>query len=112
MLALWIMLMYSLIEVRKTGADPSKLSCAETWREFRETMRDYLHPVMPGERLRQRLRFAVTDEYIRKDKTSRNYPRKKQEKPAGAPKIKAATKAQIKLAKELSSEQRPKGLPA
>ena len=92
--------------------DRSKLSCAETWREIRNTMRDYRHPVESGERLRQRLKSAVTDDYIRKDKTSRNYPRKKQETPAGAPKIHLATKSQIKRAKELSMEQRSKGLRA
>jgi len=54
----------------------------------------------------------VTDDYIRKDKTSRNYPRKKQETPAGAPKIHLATKSQIKRAKEFSMEQRSKGLRA
>jgi len=112
LLALWIMLLYALVEVRKSGADPSKLSCAETWREIRNTMRDYRHPVESGERLRQRLKSAVTDDYIRKDKTSRNYPRKKQETPAGAPKIHLATKSQIKRAKELSMEQRSKGLRA
>src|SRR5208337_647526 len=53
--------------------DEPKLSCAETWREIRNTMRDYRHPVESGERLRQRLKSAVTDDYIRKDKTSRNY---------------------------------------
>ena len=106
------MLLYALVEVRKSGADPSKLSCAETWREIRNTMRDYRHPVESGARLRQRLKSAVTDDYIRKDKTSRNYPRKKQETPAGAPKIHLATKSQIKRAKELSMEQRSKGLRA
>ena len=106
------MLLYALVEVRKSGADPSKLSCAETWREIRNTMRDYRHPVESGERLRQRLKSAVTDDYIRKDKTSRNYPRKKQETPAGAPMIHLATKSQIKRAKELSMEQRSKGLRA
>ena len=89
------MLLYALVEVRKSGADPSQLSCAETWREIRNTMRDYRHPVESGERLRQRLKSAVTDDYIRKDKTSRNYPRKKQETPAGAPKIHLATKSQV-----------------
>ena len=111
-MALWVMLAYGLKEICETGADPCNSSCAEIWREIRETMRDFDRPVKPGARLRQRLRLAVTDDYIRKDKTSRNYPRKKQEKPAGAPQIRDATKAQVQLAKELLSEQRPKGLPA
>jgi Transposase DDE domain len=98
LLGLWTMLLYTLVEIRKTGADPEKVSCAEAWREIRDTMNDYLHETPPGERLRDRLQFAVTDDYVREDKTSRDYCRKKQEKPAGAPKIKTATKAQRQLA--------------
>jgi hypothetical protein len=112
LLGLSAMLLYTLVEIRKTGAKPEKLSCAETWREIKNTMNDYLHVTQPGERLRQRLQFAVTDDYIRRDKTSRDYCRKKQERPAGAPHITFATKSQIKLAAAICSETGHKGLTA
>jgi len=112
LLGLSAMLLYALVEIRRTGAKPEKLSCAETWREIRNTMNDYLHVTPPGKRLRQRLQFAVTDDYIRGDKTSRDYCRKKQEQPPGAPHISFATKSQIKLAATICSETGQKGLTA
>lgn len=112
LLGLSAMLFYTLVEIRKTGAEPEKISCAEAWREIKNTMNDYLHVTQPGERLRQRLQFAVTDDYIRRDKTSRNYCRKKQERPAGAPQIKTATKSQIKLAVQICNDTTKQGLTA
>jgi Transposase DDE domain len=112
LLGLWTMLLYTLVEVRKTGADPEKLSCADAWREIRDTMNDYLHVTQPGERLRDRLGFAVTDDYVRENKTSRDYCRKKQEKPAGAPQITTATPSQVALAVTLYCNNRRKGLTA
>jgi Transposase DDE domain len=112
LLGLSAMLLYTLVEIRKTGADPEKLSCAAAWREIRNTMNDYLHVAQPGERLRQRLQAAVTDDYLRRDKTSRDYCRKKKEKPAGAPIITNATAAQIKRAKTICSETAPKRVTA
>lgn len=45
------------------------------------------------------------NEYDRKDKTSRDYPRRKQERPAGAPTINQATANEWKLIKQLTSEK-------
>ena len=70
-------------------------------RAFRHTIRDYCHPSEPGVSLSQKLRTAIIDSYIRTNKTSRNYPRKKKEKPAGSPIIKDATLKQIIKAKEV-----------
>ena len=112
LLGLWTMLLYTLVEVRKTGADPGKLSCAVAWREIKDTMNDYRQLTEPGERLQQRLQCAVTDDYQRRDKTSRDYCRKKHEQPAGAPRISVATKLQIMLAAKLCIENAKKGLTA
>jgi hypothetical protein len=46
---------------------------------------------------------AIVDDYQRKNKTSRNYPRRKQETAAGPPKICNATRAQIQRAQELKT---------
>ena len=51
----------------------------------------------------------MTDDYHRRDKTSRDYCRKKNEQPAGAPRISVATKLQIVLAAKLCIENTKKG---
>jgi len=62
-----------------------RLSFAKLPLAFRRTMRDYLHPTERGSRLCERLRRALIDRYVRKNKASRNYPRKKQENPPALP---------------------------
>jgi hypothetical protein len=82
------------------------MSTACVLRAFRRLLRDYLHPVERGCSLR-----AVRDSYVRKDKTSRDYPRKKRsDPPAGAPTLELASRSHVKLARELNSIR--KGLPA
>ena len=106
LVGLWAMALYALVEATKQGFPPQRLSFAKLLLGFRRTMRDYLHPTERGERLCQRLRLAIIDRYIRKNKASRNYPRKKQEIPPGPPNILPANKAQTIRAKEVAMEQR------
>ena len=47
---------------------------------------------------------AVIDPYKRANKSSRDYPRKNQEPPTGAPKVRNATKTQINAAKEIRDQ--------
>ena len=59
------------------------------------------------------LRAAVTDAYVRRgSKASRNYPRKKNEKPAGKPIVEPASRQQIKDAKELKANEQVNQLTA
>ena len=81
------------------------LSIAETLRNFRFAI---AIPVNANNGYAE-LRHAVTDPYVRKDKTSRDYPRKKQESPAGAPQIVAANKSQIQQAKQIAAIDKQKG---
>src|SRR5579863_8821640 len=92
---LWTMALYALIFVHARGMPPRRLSVAGTLRAFRRMLRDYLHPIERGCRLRDRLRVAVIDDYQRKNKASRDYPRKKQERPPGAPTIVDASRRQL-----------------
>ncbi|MBU4270568.1 MAG: hypothetical protein KKA28_01675, partial [Planctomycetes bacterium] len=46
----------------------------------------------PGERMRQLIDRAIIDPYQRKNKASRDYPRKKQEQAAGPPILRKATR--------------------
>lgn len=102
LVGLWCLALYAQVELVKQGLDPQELSMAGALRAFRRTLRDYLHPVERKRSLAMLLRRAVRDRYPRKDKTSRDYPRKKQpDPPPGEPEIKPATSAQIRRAREL-----------
>jgi hypothetical protein len=98
LLGLWAMMLYALVEARKDDLPPQRLSTAGVLRAFRRVMRDYQHRKIRGESLCCLLRASVIDDYERENKTSRNYPRKKQESPPGAPQITPASQDQRELA--------------
>ena len=98
---LWAMALYALVEAAKAGTPPAKLSIAKMLRAFRHTLRDYRHARVRGHSLSSQLRLAVIDSYVRGAKASRNYPRKKKERPPGAPTILEATPAQVQSAEVL-----------
>ena len=64
------------VEARHVDTLLLKVSEAKMLRVFRRTMKDYRHPVENGWRLRRELREATIDDYVRQNKTSRNYPGK------------------------------------
>ena len=109
---LWAMALYALNEQVKQGVPPIRLSIAQTLRAFRRVLRDYRHPRSNAPRLRHLLRDALIDSYARKNKTSRDYPRKKQESPPGQPSINNATKQQIQQAKQVTRPNSRKRLTA
>ncbi len=111
LLGLWGMGLYAQVELTRAQIAPKRLSVAKMLRAFRRMLRDYRHPVEHGTTLCSLLRQALIDAYPRKDKTSRDYPRKKQEKPPGPPQIQLASPTQIALAQELRAAAR-KGLSA
>lgn len=111
LVGLWAMALYALVEASQHEVPPERLSFAKLLLAFRRTLRDYLHRTEKGERLCERLREAIIDPYIRKNKASRNYPRKKQERTPGPPLILRASPTQIQRAKTIAAE-RPKGLTA
>jgi hypothetical protein len=106
---LWAMALYALVETNKQRIPARRLSIAQTLRAFRRMLRDYRHPRQCGHRLCDLLRNAVVDSYVRKNKTSRDYPRKKQESPPGAPTITNAKKQQIQHAKQITAPNKQKG---
>lgn len=112
LIGLWAMALYALVEANQCGTPPSKLSIAKTLRAFRRMLRDYRHPSERHCRLRDRLREAVIDSYLRNNKTSRDYPRKKKESPPGAPQIQRASEQQIQQAKTVKQSIQQKGLTA
>jgi hypothetical protein len=94
LLGLWAMSLYALVQATKRGVAPRRLSAAQLLLTFRRLLRDYRHPVERGNNLCHRLGEAVIDRYTRRNKSSRNYPRKKRESPPGKPQIVTATKSQ------------------
>lgn len=106
LVGLWAMALYALVEANRQDTPPERLSFATLLLAFRRTLRDYLHPTERGTRLCERLRNAVIDPYVRKNKSSRDYPRKKQGKPPGAPKILTATRTQSLKAATLKRERK------
>jgi len=104
LLGLWGLALYAQVELRKHGTDPQRISVAGALRAFRRILRDYLHPLESCHSLQALLHRAVRDRYVRNNKASRDYPRKKQpDPPAGPPEILTASKAHVRLARELRS---------
>jgi hypothetical protein len=98
---LWAVGLYALVQTRRDKIPPRRLSCAQTLRRLRRTVRDHMHPCSPSNQLTCRLRTALIDDYVRGDKQSRSYPRKKRVKPPGTPKIRNASPAEKRLAQIL-----------
>ena len=104
LVGLWAMSLYALVQIHRDGVPPHRLSCAKLLHAFRRMMRDFMHPVERKVTLCQLLRQAVIDPYQRKNKTSRDYPRKKHPHPPGPPHIAPATTEQRNLAKSLRNK--------
>lgn len=104
LMGLWAMSLYALVQIRRDQQPPNRLSCAKLLQAFRRMMRDFLHPIERQATLCQLLCQALIDRYRRKNKTSRDYPRKKRAITPGPPFITSATAHQIKLAHRLRNE--------
>ena len=111
LLGLWAMGLHAQAELARSGVPAARVSVAGVLRAYRGSLREYKSDPDPGESLPELVRIAVIDPYKRRDKASRDYPRKKQEPATGAPKIRRASKQQIELARELRN-QRTSGLTA
>jgi len=98
---LWAMALYALVQFQRAGLPPQRLSIAKMLRAFRRMLRDYLHPRIRRHSLHERLLTALIDPYQRTSKASRDYPRKKHERPPGPPRIQKATAAQRHTAQAL-----------
>ena len=111
LLGMWAMGLHAHHHLVQQGVSPERISFAGVWRAYRRPMREYKIRPDRGERLIDLLDRAIIDPYTRKNKTSRDYPRKKQEQAAGPPVILRATLLQIAIAQQVGAEQK-KGLTA
>ena len=101
LLGLWAMTIHAQYQLQLHRLDTARLSIAKALRAYRGLMNEYKCVLDSGEDLRSRLKHALSDKYQRKSKASRNYPRKKCDKPPRAPVITLATKAQVELAHKI-----------
>lgn len=106
LLGLWAMALYAQVELAKKQVPANKVSIAGVLRAFRRMLRDYLHPADPANSLCALVRRAIVDHYRRANKASRTDTRRKYEQPPGPPDIRPASRAQIKLAKQLAAEHK------
>jgi hypothetical protein len=111
LLGMWAMGLHSHARLVAQGVSPERISFAGIWRAYRRPMREYKSPPDPGERMKDLIDRAIIDPYERKNKTSHDYPRKKQEQATGAPILRKATRAQVQRAAQVKREVK-KGLTA
>jgi Transposase DDE domain len=104
LVGLWAMGLHAQVELSHAGVPSQRISVAGVLRAYRRPLREYKSHPDPGESLQAMLAKAVIDAYNRRDKASRDYPRKKQKHAIGAPEILRATKAQIKTAQEIKAQ--------
>jgi len=105
LLGMWAMGLQSHARLVKQGVRPERISFTRVWQAYRRAMREYRSPPEHGESLRQLIDRALIDPYKRRNKTSRDYPRKKQEQSAGPPILRKATRTQVQLAAQVKREQ-------
>jgi hypothetical protein len=104
LLGLWAMMLHAQVILMEKGVPPKRISVAGVLLGYRCSLREYKSVADPGESLVEMVGRAVIDGYERANKSSRDYPRKKQEKPPGAPEVRDATRAEINAAKELRDQ--------
>src|SRR5262249_52144449 len=92
LLGLWTMLLHARRQV--PAEDRGRVSVARVLRAFADALDGGTGRPAAGQALDELLAGALIDPYRRRDKASRPYPRKKNERPAGAPRITAASRAQ------------------
>lgn len=107
MLAHWLLGLMCVRRQLRAGHSPRGWSTARA----RDAVRRSIHRSRCAWKRRQpgldrELREAVIDGYRRQgSKAARNYPRKKQQKPPGPPKIKQASQAQVRRAARLREQK-------
>jgi hypothetical protein len=106
LLGLWAVLLQAALQ---SPEETDGRSVVRVLRAFARALDESTHRPPAGETLGELLSKATSDRYPRKDKTSRNYPRKKYESPAGTPRIAAATETQRERARELMRQCGSKG---
>lgn len=112
LLGLWAILLHTQIQHQRTSGATGNVSVARMLRALRQVLDEYKSRPERGESLAEQLLDAVVDTCRRRNKMSRNYPRRKHETQAKPPRLRTATPTQRRLAKQVVSRNHEKGLPA
>ena len=103
LLGTWLLELMTLREVIAAGGTPEQVSPAQARDAVRRAMRNASPKSRTNHSLWEVLANCRVDEYQRKKpKASRNYPRKKHQKPPKPPNIKSPTEKQVQLAQQLT----------
>lgn len=108
LLGLWSLGLHGRVALSYDGIAPSQVSVAGLLRAYQGSLKEYRSVPAPGESLWERLSVAVIDGYTRRNKASRDYPRKKREHAIGAPELRDATEVEIELARQIKDNQMPR----
>jgi len=102
LLGLWLLGLLTVSKILATGGDPKRWSVAASRDLVRQALRNERPRRGTRRPLGERLAGALLDAYQRtSDKTARNYPRKKREKPPGPPRIETAGRSERERARRL-----------
>jgi hypothetical protein len=103
LIGLWALLLYAEQHLHRRHIPPRRMSVAGVLRAVRGLLKQpsVTSPDQPS--FHQQLDRAVIDHYPRKNKRSRQYPRKKYDPPCGPPRLLKATHQQQLLAKQLKA---------
>jgi hypothetical protein len=113
LVGLWLACLLTTDTLIKQGESPRRLSVAGVLGAIRAAIRNYRWRSDPGEDLWSLLSDSLIDTYVRRSsKVARNYPRKKNERPAGRPAMQQASREQVSCAKELKTLQQQNQLTA
>jgi hypothetical protein len=112
LLGLWALLLHAQLQHQQEKGMPANLSVARILRAIGRAIDEHPRRRKNSESLTAQLLVAEIDSYRRKNKRSRNYPRKKYESAAKPPRIIAATPAQRRLATSVMSKVSSRRLPA
>jgi Transposase DDE domain len=104
LLGLWAMGLHTQVLLAKKDVPARRISVAKMLLAYRRSLREYRSLPDPGASLGDLLHKAVIDSYQRVNKSSRDYPRKKQSHAIGAPEIRCATEIQINAAREIRDQ--------
>jgi hypothetical protein len=107
LVGLWMLGLMTLEAMGPRRRVQERWSAAGAVSCVRGAMRNARRPRRHGG-LRRELSHAVQDSYVRsRPKKARHYPRKKTERPAGRPKVRMATRSEVKLAQALGPQRCP-----
>ena len=109
LLGLWAMLLHAQIRRQQQTGEASCLSVARVLQAFAQAIDESRCRPETGESLTERLLVATLDSYRRRNRTSRNYPRKKYESQAQPPRLSQATRSQRTLARQVMSQPTKNG---